>query len=263
MKKYLPVISSMYLAFAAMVMTWQTLYEFVPEGASSLPLLLFAGFCTFTAYLGYWYFTPSPIRKLHRGLLVIGFIGSAVWALFFYKHFISIGISVLCTVMYTAPLFTRYQGFRNIHWGKSILLAFIWTYSTIQLPLQLSMAAASPAIKWFTLHRFSLLLMLCIVFDIRDIERDRQMGAFNFLHSMKETHQHLLVYTILLVFCFSSWKLLQLHEGRGDYFIWLTPGLVLGAIYPFVGKIKSDWFYYLFIDGLMMLSGLLMILERF
>ncbi|MEO7523837.1 MAG: hypothetical protein ABIT58_07065, partial [Ferruginibacter sp.] len=84
-------------------------------------------------------------------------------------------IAVILTLLYSVPLwplkkleFTRKAGFL-----KTVLLSFTWTYVTVMIPAAQSSMVRISSIELLFSARFLFMLMLCIIFDSRDIKVDK------------------------------------------------------------------------------------------
>ncbi|MCH5683425.1 hypothetical protein LWM68_03505 [Niabella sp. W65] len=81
--------------------------------------------------------------------------------------------------MYTAPKFP-FQPFTTLKkfiLGKTILLALMWTYVTTALPFFIMNQPWQYTYSLFFVNRFTLIFPICILFDLRDKEYDRQTGV--------------------------------------------------------------------------------------
>jgi hypothetical protein len=67
-----------------------------------------------------------------------------------------------------------------------------------------------------------------------------------------------LFYFSLVVFAVFTISLLFLHFTLLRVLVLLIPGLILAGLYPYAKRNYSDYLYYFVLDGLMMLSALLM-----
>ncbi len=125
---------------------------------------------------------------------------------------------------------------------KSVLLALTWTFTTALIPMQ----SLDNAFKLNALlilgTRFILLLMICIIFEIKDVYSVRSFSK--------------LLWLLMLV-------LLILHAGlalmldKMNFFIMCSTGAIAYLLYLLsVSKKRGYLFYYLIVDGLMLLMSI-------
>jgi 4-hydroxybenzoate polyprenyltransferase len=252
------------------MMTWQSSYFL------QLPLsknyYYFVFFATICSYNFHWYLTPqsqsSAIRSVwslqhkntHLIFYFIGVIGSLV---FFYKlrqHWFALFFATLLTFLYSAPKIPLpyFRYFKRVAIGKTIFLTTVWTYVTAILPVFIAGQHFSHEMKWFAASRFFLIYAICMLFDYRDRNEDRLEGIRTFVNYFDEKSvNRLFVSTIITFFVFT---LCLLFSGVHfiTVFIITIPGIILLCLFQKSKKTASDYLYYFVLDGLMMLSALLM-----
>lgn len=172
--------------------------------------------------------------------------------------FIATAVAGLLTFLYSLPLlpfkqlaFTRKAGF-----VKTLLLAFTWMYVTAYLPL--SETAGIGATGWLIMtKRFLFMLMLCILFDNRDIQVDEVNG----LHSLSTDLAPATV-RFLIYFVFSALFFLNFFLGKYGATGKQVAALQLSAfinliVYYFSSRKQGYFFYYFIVDGMMLLMTFL------
>ena len=95
-------------------------------------------------------------------------------------HFFYLGYVVwfICLVLalliglYALPVFPKHKNLRNIGILKVILVALVWTGTTVIIPVVSSAITFSWDINLLILQQFILILILLIPFEIRDLEYD-------------------------------------------------------------------------------------------
>jgi len=269
------VFSSLYVAICSVVMIWQTsrlLIGISPSGR----LLGFVFFATICSYNFHWYLTPRTARLSHRVrwthhhkvlhfiLYLTGAVGAIIYFLYLARYAVAIGFAALLTFLYSAPkLPYRYsQYLRSIAIGKTFFLTFVWVYVTAILPVIIAGAPLNGAFYWYVSGRFTLIYACCLIFDFRDREDDRAEGIVSMVTKLNERNIDWLFLISMICFAVSCLALAFWHYPALDIILLLVPGAVLALLYPETKRNYSDYLYYVVLDGIVMLSGLLMLIFR-
>lgn len=238
--------------------------------------LLFVFFSTICSYNFHWYLTRHSVKpssrirwaQKHKGyhlaLYFIGLTGSIVFFFLLLQHWLWLLLAAGITFLYSAPKLPHelFRILKKIAIGKTIFLATVWTYVTTILPLVISAEIWKTDMFLFVLSRFFLVYAICILFDYRDREDDKADGIRSMITYFNERGiNYLFSFSLLL---FSIFTLLMLKYGHTILtvvLIWL-PGIIVAALYNHGKKNFSDIFFYFVLDGLMMLSALLMLIFK-
>lgn len=269
------VFSSIYVAICAVLMIWQT-SRLLLGISPSTHLLGFAFFATMCSYNFHWYLTPrtaSPSRRvqwtnrhkaLHIVLYLIGAIGAIGYYCYLTKFTVAIGFAALLTFLYSAPKLPHrlFRGLRRIAIGKTLFLTFVWVYVTAVLPVITAGAPWNGSFYWYVFSRFLLIYAVCLIFDFRDREDDRSQGIVSMVTVLNERNIDWLFTISLILFFISSAALSFYNYSAMDIIFLLIPGAILAALYPKTKRNYSDYLYYVVLDGIVMLSGLLMVIFR-
>jgi hypothetical protein len=256
-------------------MAYQTI-QFLGNLTISINLVLFIFFSTVCSYNFHWYLTPRSSvasrrvlwtehhKVLHVVLYFIGLGGSLFYFYLLRDHWLAIGFGTVVTFLYSAPKLPQ-TFFRDIHKiaiGKTFFLAFVWTYVTAGLPLIVSNLGWNSSFTFFVLSRFFLIYAICILFDYRDREDDKRDNIRSMITYLNERGIKNLF--IMSIFLFAGATILL----RRDQYTWtsitilLVPGIIVALLFNQARKNFSDYLYYVLLDGLMMLSALIMLLFR-
>ncbi len=167
----------------------------------------------------------------------------------------------LLTLIYSILLFGSKNdrlGFRKIPFLKILLISFVWSTSTVLLPvIQSSENFDSIHTALMIAERFFFIFAIAIPFDIRDMEADRRTGLKTIPLILNENKALSLSYLSLLVFFLISFFHYQI---RHDWFIIGAFGISALSTYLFLRiKIfrKLSWYYYGILDGTILLQGML------
>jgi 1,4-dihydroxy-2-naphthoate octaprenyltransferase len=153
-----------------------------------------------------------------------------------------------------------FRNLKKIAVGKTIFLAIVWTYVTTILPAFVNNEPWSGSLVLFTISRFFLIYPICILFDYRDREDDRKDGIRSLITYLDEHGINQLFAGSVTIFAVACLGLYGYHYTPYTIIILLIPGIVLVALYRYAKTHFSDYLYYFVLDGLMMFSGLLMLI---
>lgn len=166
------------------------------------------------------------------------------------------------TLLYSMPLKLPlwYLPLRKVPYLKVFVVSATWSVLTVWLPLAERMDVHNPLqIGLIFMERFFLLFPLCLLFDIRDILPDKKMGmkTLPIVLGVKAS----LWISVLSAFIFWAMVVAQTFITMNFY-----PAILAGLIFIlFTGsllcpKCKAHRNYYvLFVDGLLLLYGGLMV----
>jgi hypothetical protein len=230
----------------------------------------FIFFATLCSYNFYWIISKISFAVKHRMLDLlkkesIGFtllVFSAAGLLYcFYRSLLPgefILTAILLTVIYAIPLlplkflhFTRKAGVL-----KTILLAFTWTYVTVFIPIQKTYFLLDKADLFIFTRRFLFMLMLCIIFDNRDKAVDKIRGLRSLATDLKPAVLNILIFIIFAALFLSNFLYQDYGLTLRQSIALQISTLALSGVYFYAFKKRSYFFYYFFVDGLMLFSAL-------
>lgn len=252
-------------------MTWQSVH--LLHLAIPYSYYGFVFFATICSYNFHWYLTPQTKKSAERtkwslqhknAHLLFYFTGVIGSGIFFYQlrqHWFALFFATVLTFLYSAPKipipFFRY--FKQVAIGKTLFLTTVWTYVTAILPVFISgLRYFDHEMKWFAAGRFFLIYAICLLFDYRDRDEDKQEGIRTFVNYFDETGVKRLFVLTIIAFIVFSFALLFSSVSVITVLILLVPGILLFSIYDYAKNSNSDYLYYFVLDGFMMLSALLM-----
>ena len=238
----------------------------------------FVFFSTVCSYNFHWALTPHPIapsqrlewdakhQSHHLLLSIAGLVCSVVCFFFLKEHWFYIGIAATLTFLYSAPKisFPPFQWLKKIAIGKTIFLALTWTYVTAVLPILIEGNIEMEKAVLFCAGQFFFIYSICILFDFRDREDDRSDGIRSMITFFNERGIDILFTISIITFFVLCILLNQQSLPWINVIIMLIPALMLISLYRYAKRNFSDYLYYFVLDGLMMLSGLLLwLMNRF
>lgn len=229
---------------------------------------LFIFFSTICSYNFYWLLSSYSfsrgdffihLRRYYSNGLVLLFatagLGVSLWHL--PRLLPLITVSAVLTLIYAIPLlpFKSLQVTRRAGLLKTVLLAFTWTFTVVYIPYSYLNAANSKALLLLFCIRFLFMLMLCIIFDARDTHVDKIRG----LESLTTMFRPLTVRIVMLVL-FSGYIITGIiyrleYNEPGQIAALLLSGLAVGVTYLLSLRKQGYFFYYFWVDGLMLFSA--------
>ena len=170
-----------------------------------------------------------------------------------------IAIGAVFTFLYSAPNipWTPFIFLRRIAIGKTIFLAAVWTYVTGLLPMLARHTEITAKHMYYLGSRLFLVYAICVLFDLKDKVEDRTKGI-KALPTVLSDNWIRFIYYLSLSFALICTVLMYVSGmGLSTFIFMLIPILICMFIYSYSIKIKQDLYYYVILDGLMMLSALL------
>lgn len=256
---------SIFIAICAAALSFQT-YQLLNLPVNWL-LLFFIGAAALCGYNCYWLLsetlsgnqeTFSAAFKKNIGHIAIILL-SAIFILYCLLHLQLVMYNIIVTaillVLYSVPLwpFKKLAFAKGLGFVKTTLLAFTWTHVTILIPLQKPLYAMNENEWLFFLSRFVFLLMLCIIFDCRDIAIDKIRG----LQSLATDLPPVLLRLLMWVLFFLLISLIYFLSFTAPQKIALSITAIAALAAWFLSLKKQGYlFYYFFVDGLMFFSAL-------
>ena len=259
---------SIFIAFCAVAMCFQT--AALLQLQTDYWLTGFVFFATLFSYNSYWLFSKKIFgsvfyqqiffkkERFKIALLAIYLTGLITC---YFQTSLTVNLvwpALLLNILYIVPLlpckalrFTRRLGFL-----KTILLAFTWMYVTAFLPLLKPAFLLTGMEIALLLNRFLFILLLCVVFDNRDVSVDKIKGLHSIATDLKPASLIFLV-SIFFVILVGSVFLLQYYGMGLPLAVALQlSALAAGYLYYLSLQKRGYFFYYFFVDGLMLFSAL-------
>jgi len=237
--------------------------------------LSFVFFATLCSYNLHWYLSTNSQnngerilwsqqnRHLQFFLFLIGLIGSIFFGLFLLKFWLWLGFAAFITLLYTSPKmpYANLILLKKIAFGKTIYLALVWVYVTCILPIVINASTWDSDFIWFILSRLCLIYANCILFDLRDKEADINEGIRSLITYLSDKNiMKLFISSVLLFLIFG---LMTIVATDWVYTATLLfPGVLLAASYRYFRQNLSDFTYYFLLDGLLILSSVLLLVLK-
>src|SRR6266700_4604878 len=204
------IFTSLYIACCALLMVYQV-NQLLHLQYDITPYFFFVFFSTICSYNFHWYLSAGiesetlrvrwtlQHKTLHLVLFCIGLIGSVCYYFYFIQHWVWLGGAALLTFLYSAPKlsFPPFGSLRKIAYGKTLFLAFVWTYVTTFLPIAFDGHHWDKSAVLFCCHRFFFIYAICILFDFRDRDYDKKEGIRSMITHLSVQGINYLFYTVL------------------------------------------------------------------
>lgn len=177
--------SSIHVALGAYALTWITLLQFGLDYDENCLYFVFYAAITgynFVKYFGVAKFHHRTLADWLKAIQVFSLIAFIVMCYYAFqleiKTFILIAILGLITFLYAIPLMPKryfiddYKNLRQIGGLKIYVIALVWTFTTVILPLVNNDIVIGLDIAITGIQRFIFILVLMLPFEIRDLNFD-------------------------------------------------------------------------------------------
>ncbi len=199
-------------------------------------------------------------RFIHPVLTAIAALGTGYFTthIDLGEHWIVMLITAILTIGYSYPLlfWRSKRKLREYGIAKIIILALVWTISTVFLPLQDTQWFSNPIVWLVMARRFLFMLALCLPFDIRDVEKDKIQGIDTVPNVIGVQRTYRLINQILLLIFVLTLPAFLLGAWGITTAI-LFSVLFTGTIVYLSRQNKHPLMYLGAIDGMILLQALL------
>lgn len=265
------IFSNLFIAACALAMVSYTWHLFF-NTATPLYFSGFIFFSTLASYSIHWYLTDaetertafrnfwlSANKRIHIAFFIISTIGSSFFLLQEIKNFKWLLPAIVLTIMYSAPKFPHpfFKALQKIVLGKTILLAAMWMYVTCALPILIHTDKWLPVYTLFCINRFALIFPICILFDLRDKDYDKNVGIKTLITHLPVKNIKIIFVTALIICISSSFVYYNYNQGIINVIFLIIPAIITWLLYPPAVKTKNDYLFYFILDGLMALTPIL------
>ena len=265
MKSFFKIIlsHSIFVAFCAAGLTLQSFILTGTNINSSICWLIF--FATLGAYNFYWILSKwshnkkAPVifsnYRTNLIFLLISLVSIVdyLWQMTTIIPFVIVGILLTALYSFVAlPIFK--QSIPKISpLIKTVLLASTWTFVTVVIPFNNCLHQSG--LMLLILIRFLFLMMLCIIFDSRDVKMDLLLKMSSSIDKMNT-----ITITVLMIVVYCFYNILLINWGKSIFsetqnFILICSGTLAFLLYLLSFKKRGYFFYYFLVDGLMLLSS--------
>lgn len=239
------------------------------------PLLMFVFGSTLLVYNAHNYFKVRKRISTQRNAWnlsntfniicwgAVGFILASVFVFHLHRNGISLLIILtVLTLSYSYPLlrFNRSRvALKSMGILKPFLLSLVWVAVTFLLPIVELAIPMSPELVLRGIIRWIFILILCILFDIKDIRVDREKGIRTFpvlLGTRLLDLLHRVINGVILLLG-TAFFYFGMHLF---YVVQILAFLLLKIMLRRIRPNKSELFYVINVDGMMLLYSILLII---
>lgn len=213
-----------------------------------------------------WYrkYKPVVLGLLIIDTLAIAYLIATHFNIVFSKENIPWSLLIpFLSIAYSFPFLPGRKALRHFGWLKLPLLSFVWSFTTVLLPVFFFTAEKMQPQVWVLFaNRFFFILALCVLFNVRDYEEDKNdrvitpvvaLGTKNILLYGKWMLSFLNLIAALLV-C----RYFNLYSGF-QYVAVFTPVLLLFLLFHYFSFSRNEIEFLVLHDGLMPVKALLLI----
>ena len=201
-------------------------------------------------------------KSLHKILLGIG-IALILFSFLSFRlhHFIILGILGVVAFLYSFPVIPIGNKKRIKDYGfvKIFTLSLLWTIVTVWFPV-VNFSFDTNIFVFVFLRRFVFMFVLCLLFDIRDIEVDKTENINTIAVILGKKKSYYLAYISLFIFIILSVLQFYYIEDKVTLIAMLLSGVITFFTIELTKKTNSDFVYLAGIDGMMLLQALLVYL---
>lgn len=258
---------SIFISLCALALCYQTFTLLhIPPDRYVYAFIFCATLCSYNFYWlisKYSFSNRQRVRaflKTNISYVIIFLLSAAGMMVSFFfipGAFVWVLIAILLTLLYSLPLWpgSFVRRFRRVGFLKTTLLAFTWAYVTVIIPAMPVLETAIQPVCVLFIARFFFMLMLCVMFDMRDMAMDKIRG----LHSLAtDVSRSILKNIMLAAFAFYMAAGLLVRYEFNDtpqLLAFIFTGVIVWVVYRLSFKKKGYFFYYFLVDGLMLLSA--------
>ena len=201
-------------------------------------------------------------KNIHLVLLIAGCV-LIIYSLFGFhlEHFIILFILGCISFLYSFPFipFAQKKRIKDYGFLKIITLSLLWTLVTVWFPVS-GRTFDGGLFVFIFMKRLVFMFILCLLFDMRDIEVDRSENIRTLAVALGRQKSYVLSYIVLLVFVsLSVMQYIYLPQIQFLIPMLISAAATLATI-EITKKINSDYVYLAGIDGMMLLQPILIYL---
>ncbi len=201
-------------------------------------------------------------KAVHFILLAVGII---LILFSFYSFHLKHFIVLLClggvAFLYSFPIlpFGKKRRIKDYGFLKIITLALLWTLVTVWFPVN-NMQFDPYLFSFVFVKRFVFMFVLCLLFDVRDIEIDSEEKINTLAVFIGKRKSYSVSSLLLIVFVIFSVVQYFYFPQPGFLIAMLISAVITYATMELTKKNNSDFIYLAGVDGMMMVQAVLVYL---
>lgn len=202
-------------------------------------------------------------RILHLIFLVGGIVLLVYSVLnFHFHHFFVLFFLGIIAFLYSFPFlpFKNRKRLKDFGLLKITTLALLWTLVTVWFPVN-TMQYDKGLFIFIFLKRFLFMFVLCLLFDMRDIEVDKKENRKTLAVVLGKKKSYQLSYYLLAIFVLLTLAQFIYLPQIGFLLAMMGSAMATGFMIELTKKNNSDFIYLAGIDGMMLLQAVLVMLS--
>ena len=265
--------SNLWIAMAALAMTWQTqLLFFHHFEVSYLTLFIFVS--TLLLYAVHRLVVFQKLKKSPRqarfqviqsyqawivALAGISLVAVLLLFLQLANHLkILLFVPIVLAAGYALPLLPHGKRLRDLPLLKNALIAGVWTWITVIIPLVEKDLIHGLPIFLLSLGRFCFIFAISLPFDIRDMEMDRQSGVYTIPLTIGVQNTKIVGIVLNGITFLCAWGNYVLHYYTlGDCLGISASVLCSSLLIWYAHSQMKDWYYAGLLDSMLIVQFLL------
>lgn len=264
--------SNLFISVCAAGLVWETyLLSGIPPSVRLMGMVFFATLFLYNAdsLLPYKYEQDVPVTprlawiRNNRLVLMSVSVASALCAATLYftatfdlSFWFMLHLAVVAG-LYSVPVLPEREGYiplRDVPLLKVFLIAYVWSAVTVQLPqMEAGKDLFAPDSLVLFIRRVLFIFALTLVFDIRDVEKDKITGTLTFPGKWGVLPTKRVATGALLLFAL----LLPSHIGWGARIGLGLSGVGAALVVWNAHENRSPYYFLILADGMMLVQALL------
>jgi 4-hydroxybenzoate polyprenyltransferase len=260
---------SIFVALCAVALCYQTYTVLLIQPDALLYGFVF--FATLCSYNFYWLAGKFHYRrqksivafiKANTSYLIVFLLSSiamlyiAIKLTYLFPWMLVAG---MLTFIYSTPLWNENAKAIAAKTGffKTVLLSLTWALVTVIFPAQeLLQTDKSILVILLFFARFFLMLMLCLIFDMRDIHLDKMHGLHSLATDVSRQWLQVIMVSAFCIYVIAGLLVRMNLADNKQLIAHLVTGLIVWIVYRRSTKKQGYLFYYFLVDGLMLIASL-------
>lgn len=234
------------------------------DNNSYLVFVLLATFLQYNVQRGYHVVnesnnnTPRSVWTItHKKVMLFSIAISLIAVLFLCNNLswlsigIMVGAEIISTLYYLQPFNLRKHGYI-----KPFLISLVWVISCSLVPLIENDLLTAHSV-WFLTSQFVFISVLCMLFDIKDNDVDYLSGVNTYANRFGVRITKIICASLVII----GFTCFYMFDRNSDYIIAsvILRTLLLGTIF-FTNENRHSFYYYLWVDGLLIIQTILFFL---
>ncbi|HEY5391767.1 MAG TPA: UbiA family prenyltransferase [Hanamia sp.] len=201
-------------------------------------------------------------KNLHFILLITGCL-LILFSFFSFhlQHFLILGVLGCIAFLYSFPFlpFGKKKRIKDYGYIKIITLSLLWTLVTVWLPVS-NLSVNAGLFAFVFVKRFIFMFILCLLFDVRDIEIDDKENIKTLAVMLGKKKSYSLSYFLLVLFVGLSVIQYFFYPQMVFLLAMLVSSVLTWVIIELTKKTNSDFIYLAGVDGMMLVQAVLVYL---